>query len=442
MSDSTVPKTHPELDFDDRKIRHAGLMIVLLTFFVFGVWAFWAPIGGAALAPGVVVVKSHSKTVQHLEGGIVKHLAVREGDRVNRGDVLIELDNTQSAGELAIVEGKSITLNAEEARLLAERDGPASVVYLSDWASATDERVAGAIQWQNQIFLARLSSQVGQKKVLAQRIEQLRSQETGLEQLKKSKQRLIVSYEEEVADLNALLKEGFADKSRLREFERSLVQTGGDIADLNARIAGIKIKIGETQLEVIQVETEFQEKVADRLGKAQSDLFELDERVRVLTDRVRRVSIVAPVDGMVVGLAVHTEGGVIAPGSALMEIIPIGESLMVEAEVQPVDIDRVKVGMIAEVRFSAFNRNSTPVLEGEVLTLSADRLVDEQTGAPYYLARITLTPESHASLEQLDDIILQPGMPAEVLIKTGDRTFFEYLSKPFSNMFARAFIED
>ena len=182
--------------------------------------------------------------------------------------------------------------------------------------------------------------------------------------------------------------------------------------------------------------------MADRLGSTQNALFELAERVRVLTDRVRRVSVVAPVNGMVVGLAVHTEGGVISPGSALMEIVPLGESLMVEADVQPMDIDRVKVGMIAEVRFSAFSRNSTPVLEGKVLTLSADRLVDEQTGAPYYLARITLTPESHASLEQLDDIVLLPGMPAEVLINTGDRTLFEYLSKPFSNMFARSFIED
>ena len=431
-----------ELDFDDRNIRRIGTAIVSLTFIVFGVWAFWAPIGGAALAPAVVVVQSHSKTVQHLEGGIVKRLAVREGDSVRRGDVLLELDNTQSAGELGIVEGKSITFHAEEARLLAERDGQPAVTYPSDWASLGDERIVEAMQGQSQIFLARQNSQVGQKTVLKQRIEQLHSQTVGLEQLKKSKQALIASYKEEIADLNDLLKDGFADKRRLREFERNLAQANGDIADLGARIAGIEIKIGETQLEVLQVEKEFQEEVADRLGKTQGDLFELGERVRVLTDRVRRVSVVAPVDGMVVGLAVHTEGGVISPGSALMEIIPLGESLMVEAEVQPIDIDRVKAGMIAEVRFSAFSSNTIPVLEGKVLTLSADRLVDEQTGLPYFLARITLTPESLESLEQLDDIVLLPGMPAEVLIKTGDRTLFQYLSKPFRNMFARSFIED
>ena len=428
-----------ELDFDDRNIRRIGAVIVSLTFLVFGVWAFVAPIGGAALAPGVVVVKSHSKTVQHLEGGIVKRLAVREGDSVRRGDVLLELDNTQSAGELGIVEGKSITIHAEEARLLAERDGQSSVAYPDDWSSLADERVIEAMQGQNQIFIARQNSQIGQKTVLKQRIEQLHSQTIGLEQLKNSKQTLMGSYEEEIVDLNDLLKDGFADKRRLREFQRNLAQANGDIADLGARIAGIKIKVGETQLEILQVEKEFQEEVADRLGKAQGDLFELAERVRVLTDRVRRVSVVAPVDGMVVGLEVHTEGGVISPGSALMEIIPLGESLMVEAEVQPIDIDRVKTDMIAEVRFSAFSSNTIPVLEGRVLTLSADRLVDEQTGMPYFLARITLTPES---LEQLDDIVLLPGMPAEVLIKTGDRTLFQYLSKPFRNMFARSFIED
>lgn len=431
-----------ELDFDDRGIRHIGALIVLLTFVVFGFWAFLAPIDGAALAPGVVVVQSHSKTIQHLEGGIVKRLAVREGDSVRRGDVLLELDSTQSAGELGIVEGQSITLHAEEARLLAERDGLSSVAYPNNWSSLVDERIVEAMQGQNQIFLARKNAQLGQKTVLKQRVDQLRSQSVGLEQLKNSKQALVESYKEEIADLKDLLKDGFADKKRLREFERNLAQTNGDIADIISRIAGIKIKIGETQLEILQVDMEFQEEVADRLGKVQSDLFELGERARVLTDRVRRVSVLAPVDGMVVGLSVHTEGGVISPGSALMEIIPLGESLMVEAQVQPIDIDRVKTGMVAEVRFSAFSSNTLPVLEGKVLTLSADRLVDEQTGMPYFLARITLTPESLSDLEKLDNVVLLPGMPAEVLIKTGDRTLFQYLTKPLRNMFARSFIED
>jgi len=212
--------------------------------------------------------------------------------------------------------------------------------------------------------------------------------------------------------------------------------------DLSARIAAIKIKVGETELQALQIDKEFQQEVATGLGEVQSTIFELREKIQVLSDRVRRAQVLAPVDGMVVGLSVHTEGGVIAPGSPLMDIVPQKEGLMIEAQVEPLDIDRVKPNMRAEVRFSAFARANTPVFEGEVITLSADRLIDEVTGMPYFLARITLTPESEASLDAMEGLYLIPGMPAEVLIKTGDRTLFKYLAQPFSNMFARSFIED
>lgn len=430
------------VDTDDGPIRRIGMFILVITFVVFGLWSFLAPLGGAALAPGVVVVQSHRKTVQHLEGGIVKRLLVREGDTVSRGDVLLELDDTQSAGEMGIVQGQYITARALEARLIAERDGGAEVSYDPAWRGSGDAHIRETVRGQNQIFRARKNAHDGERAVLEQRISQLHSQEVGLSQLKKSKQTLMASYEEEIDDLKELLEEGFADKRRLREFERSYTQGLGDIADLGAQIAAIKIKIGETQLQALQIEKEFQQEVASGLSEIQSTIFELKEKIQVLTDRVQRSKVLAPVDGMIVGLSVHTEGGVVAPGRALMDIVPYKEGLMVEAQVQPLDIDRVKIGMKAEVRFSAFARNSTPILEGEVLTLSADRLVDEATGMPYFLARITLTPESKQSLDELHGIYLIPGMPAEVLIKTGGRTLFKYLAQPFSNMFARSLIED
>ncbi|OUS01270.1 hemolysin secretion protein D [Gammaproteobacteria bacterium 54_18_T64] len=437
----TSPET-PVLDIDDARIRSIGLVILLITFVVFGLWAVLAPLGGAALAPGVVVVKSHRKTVQHLEGGIVERLLVREGDTVSRGDVLLELDDTQSGAEMGIVNGQYIAARALEARLISERDGDIAVVYDQAWQQTQDAHIQEAVRGQNQIFLARKNAHDGERAVLEQRIGQLHTQEEGLTQLKNSKQALMISYQAEIDDLKELLKDGFADKRRLREFERSYAQSSGDIADLSSRIAAIKIKVGETQLQALQVDKEFQQEVATGLGEVQSTNFELRERIQVLSDRVRRAKVLAPVDGMVVALAVHTEGGVVRPGSALMDIVPHKESLMVEAQVQPLDIDRVKPGLRAEVRFSAFARADTPVFEGEVLTLSGDRLIDEATGMPYYLARITLTSESKTSLDELEGIYLIPGMPAEVLIKTGDRTLFKYLAQPFSNMFARSFIED
>lgn len=446
MIESTVkPLSLPEasvVDTDDGPIRRIGLVILVITFVIFGLWAALAPLGGAALAPGIVVVQSHRKTVQHLEGGIVKRLLVREGDKVSSGEVLLELDDTQSAAEMDIVQGQYINARALEARLVAERDGEPTVTYEQSWQDSTDAHIKNTVRGQNQIFRTRKNAHDGERAVLEQRVGQLHSQQEGLTQLKNSKQALVTSYEEEIVDLKELLKDGFADKRRLREFERSYAQGLGDIADLSARIAAINIQVGETQLQSLQINKEFQHEVASALGEIQSKIFELREKRQVLSDRVRRAQVLAPVDGMVVGLSVHTEGGVIASGSPLLDIVPLNENLMIEAQVQPLDIDRVKLGMRAEVRFSAFSRASTPVFEGEVLTLSADRLIDEATGQPYFLARITLTTESQQSLEGLEGIYLIPGMPAEVLIKTGDRTLLKYLAQPFSNMFARSFIED
>ncbi len=437
----SLPETN-QVNTDDVPFRRIGWVILLITFVVFGLWAALAPLDGAALAPGVVVVQSHRKTVQHLEGGIVKRLLVREGDTVSRGDVLLELDDTQSAAEMGIVQGQLVSARALEARLVAERDGEPEVTYDLAWKGSSDAHIRDTVRGQNQIFLARKNAHDGERAVLEQRIGQLHSQQAGLTQLKKSKQTLVASYREEIADLAELLKDGFADKRRLREFERSYAQGLGDIADLSARIAAINIKVGETQLQALQIDKEFQHEVASALEEVQGTIFELREKMQVLNDRVRRAQVIAPVDGMVVGLSVHTEGGVIASGSPILDIVPFGESLMVEAQVQPLDIDRVKLGMRAEVRFSAFARSTTPVFEGEVLTLSADRLLDDVTGQPYFLARITLTSESQQSFDELEGLYLIPGMPAEVLIKTGDRTLLNYLAQPFSNMFARSFIED
>lgn len=429
----------PELETDDKPVRYIGLLVILVTFVFFGGWSLLAPLGGAALAPGVVMVKNHRKTVQHLEGGIVRKVLVRDGDVVAAGDVLIELDDTRSRAELDIVRGQYSLAKAMEARLIAERDGLTQVIYPDSLDGSADQRTAEAIAVQNQIFLARTNAHAGEKKVLEQRIEQLRSQIEGLEQLKAARRNLAASYAAEIKDINELLEEGFADNRRLREFDRNHTQNLGDIADLESRIAGLKINIGETQLQIMQLEKEVQKEVAGQLGETQGALSELTEKIYVLSDRLQRGAVVAPVGGMVLGLTAHTEGGVIAPGSPIMDIVPLTEELLIEAKVSPLDIDRVSVGMQAEVRFSAFKRGATPVLVGVVTALASDSLVSEDKKTSYYLARVELTPES---LKDTANVQLVAGMPAEVLIKTADRTLFRYIAQPFSDMVARSFLEE
>lgn len=424
---------------DDKPIRLIGLIVLLSTLGVFGLWACLAPIDGAALATGFVTVKSHKKTIQHLDGGIVSQLLVKDGDIVKEGDLLLTLDGTENKAQLEIARGQYITLAAQVARLEAERDGKQAVVYPDTLNDVTDTRILEAKKTEDQIFIARKNAHEGEMEVLTQRIGQLNSKIEGLKGQRKSKQELVASYDEEARDLKELLAEGFADKQRLRDTERNYTLNRGEISALSSDIAAAQIQIGETKLEILQLEKKFQEELTGKLSEVQTDLYDVNQRMLATKDKVVRIDIKAPVSGRVMGMAMHTLGGVILPGHPILDIVPQQEELIIEAQVSPLDIDRVSIGLVAEVRFTAFKQALTPVIEGKVINLSADRLVEEKTGTPYYQAQIELTPESYQKMEHLE---LVPGMPVEVLIKTGERTVFEYLTKPISNAFARAFIED
>lgn len=428
-----------QLITDDKSIRLIGLIVLLSTFGVFGIWSALAPIDGAALAPGFITVKSHSKTIQHLDGGIVSQLLVKDGDIVQAGDLLLTLDGTENKAQLEIARGQFIALAAQVARLEAERDQKSVVVYPDTLADDGDPRIDEAKKTENQIFTARKNAREGEMVVLKQRIGQLNSKINGLKGQRRSKQALISSFSEEAKDLEELLAEGFADRQRLRDVERNHISNDGEISALSSEIAGSQIQIGETQLQILQLEKEFQEEITGKLSEAQTDLYDVYQRMRATKDKVIRIDIKAPVSGRVMGLAMHTIGGVILPGHPILDIVPQQEELIIDAQVSPLDIDRVTIGLIAEVRFTSFKQAVTPVIEGKVVTLSADRLIEEKTGTPYYQAKIELTPESYQKMTHLE---LIPGMPVEVLIKTGERTLFEYLTKPISNAFARAFIED
>ncbi len=424
---------------DDRSIRTIGVVILIATFGILGTWGYLAPIDSAALAPGYVTVKSHRKTVQHLDGGIVSQLMAKDGDVVKAGDVLLILDGTEIKAQLEIIRGQHITLSAQIARLIAERDQQNQINFPDELHNQSDPHIAQATHGESQLFNARKSALQGEISVLNQRISQLGSKIKGLQGQRSSKEALMISYGDEVHDLKELLAEGFADKQRLRDIERNHAQVTGEVAALSSEIAGNEIQIGETKLQILQLQKKFQEEVALKLGEVQAELYDVAQRLVATRDKVARTVIIAPADGRVLGLSVHNVGGVISPGKPILDIVPQQEELIIDAQVSPMDIDRVRAGLVAEVRFSAFKQALTPKMQGKVINLSADRLTDEKTEQPYYLAQIELTPDSFQKLGELE---LLPGMPAEVLINTGERTVFEYLMQPITNAFARAFIED
>ena len=431
--------TTTALNTNDRPIRNIGAAIVLTTFGIFGVWAFFAPMDSSALAPGVVVVKSYRKTVQHLDGGIVAKILTKDGALVTEGQPLLTLDDAQIKAQLEIARGQNITLAAQVARLRAERDQLKQIDYPQWLNDPSDSRTTEAKLAETNVFNSQRNSHEGEIAVLNQRISQIFSKIHGLQGQIDSKKQLVTSYVEEIKDQKELLAEGFADRQHLRELERNHAMQSGEIAQLNAEIATNQMLISETRLQILQVQKQFQEEVAGKLSEAQAELNDANERVAATKDKLERVVIKAPASGMVLGLAAHTENGVITPGNPILDIVPQDAELVIEAQVSPMDIDRVTVGLQAEVRFSAFKQSKTPKMEGKVINISPGRFVDEKTGNPYYLARVELIPESK---KKLGDLQLLPGMPAEVLIKTGERTLFQYLAQPVTNFFARSFIED
>ncbi|SDX73144.1 membrane fusion protein, epimerase transport system [Allochromatium warmingii] len=436
---STLPEV-PDLRTTDRPERALGLLILLGGLGGFLLWATFAPIDSAAVAPGVVTVETSRKTVQHLEGGIVSEILVREGDHVDEGSVLVRLDDTEARAQLEIVRGQFLAKRAEEARLLAERNNDTSVTFPTDLLELKDDpRMEETVTGQQRVFQARRQALNGEIDVLQQRVGQLEEQIRGLEALSASKTRRIKLYREEIAGLHKLFERGLGDKNRLRESERLEAELEGEHAEHQSSIAATRVQIGETKLQIVQVQRRFTSEVVEQLSKVQTELFDLRERIRTLEKTLERTEIRAPRRGAVMGMQIHTIGGVLRAGDPILDIIPENEPLIVEAQIDPGDIDRVAPGLEAYIRFSAFNSRTTPTVSGVVLTISADRLTDQASGLPYYLARIQVTV---AGMETLRGLTLLPGMPADVMIKTGERTFFEYLVRPLTDQIALGLKEE
>nr|MBS0021273.1 HlyD family type I secretion periplasmic adaptor subunit [Gammaproteobacteria bacterium] len=391
----------PSVPTDDRHTRLMGLSIVFVAFAGFGVWGATARLDSAVVAPGVVMVESYRKTVQHLEGGIVKDILVRDGDSVHAGDILLRLDETQARASLEIARSKYLATRALEARLSAERDLRQSIAFPEELLrlQGGDPRVQEILDGQGSVFRARHDALQSEISVLGQRVKQLQVQMSGLDTLQQTEQQRILSLKEEVNDIRKLFKKGYVDKGRVRALERTIAELQGERAKHLADIAQAQVQIGETQLHILQLRKRFLSDVVTELRDTQTEIFDLEERMRALEDTLLRTEIRAPTNGTVVGLGVHTVGGVISPSIPILEIVPQGEPLVVEARVQPTDIDNVHAGLPADARFSAFQARITPVVEGRVVTVSADRLLDPSDQMPYYLARVQVTPQGMERLQ-------------------------------------------
>lgn len=435
---TTAADNFQDLPTSDAKTRRIGFSIIFVVFGIFGTWAALAPLDSAANAPGVVTVQTYRKTVQHLEGGIVKELLVHDGDTVKKGDPLIILDDSQVGAEYEMNRSQLVAAKATEARLRAERDGKATIDF-GDALEPNTKRGQEAQLSETQIFNARRNSRMGEIAVLQERIGQLNEQIKGLGNMIGTKNNLGKSYGNEIGELRELLAQGFVDKQRMLEQERKLDGLKSEIADHNSTITKTRLQINETQLQIVQLTKDFNSDVAKQLADTQTKVYDLQERTAAYKDRMSRIVIRAPDDGMVIGMTVHTVGGIVRAATPLLDIVPSISDLIVEVHVLPVDIDRIGVGKTAKIRFSAFNSATTPEIEGVVTQVSADRLTDERTGNPYYLARLRVTEEGE---KKLGDRKLVPGMPADALINTGSRTMLQYILQPARNAIAESLIEE
>lgn len=417
-----------------------GLIAVLCFFGLFFAWAIFAPLSSAAIAMGELSVEGNRKTIAHLEGGIVIGVDVHEGDKVKAGQLLLRLEQTHPEATLALVKDRYLAAEIQSTRLKTERDGLATLEYPVEILQRMDEaEVQEMIATQQSIFEARQNSVNKRKQIFLRRIEQYRAEIQGLKDEIETQSNHLALIAEEVNALTGLIKRGMASKAKNLQLKKEAAQIEGAKARNKAAVARVEQNIAESELEINRLDTERLNEVVQELSDTQSQIYELKEKMRAAQNVLDRTEIRAPIDGTVVNLKTHTLGGIIGPGEALLEIVPSHDRLIVEARIKPDDIDVVKPALVAYIRFTAFSSVTQVPVTGKVLTVSADRLIDERTGEPFYSAKLELTEAlpKPLTLEQL-----YPGMQAEVMIMTGLRTPLDYLLTPLAERVRRAFREN
>jgi HlyD family secretion protein len=402
------------------------LWALIAVFALFGLIG----ISGAVVATGTVSVEGNYKTVQHLEGGIVSQILVKNGDRVGEGDPILRLDDAQVRASLGIARGRLSDAFIQQARLEAERDAKRSFTLPSRLLlDPADPQVARMLDAQRTLFAARQISRQGEMQVLSQRVEQISNDIGGIERQLIARTREFELNERELKAVLPLFEKGFVNQQRLGPLQRDQARLDGELGRLKSDLARARAAQAEAELKLEQSEREFQSQVADELRKVQAQVTEFTEQRGALEDRLSRTLVRAPRAGRIHALAPTTVGGVIAPGSAIAQVIPEGERMVVEVRIQPQDIDKVRGGYPAAVKFPAFNANKTPRLEGMVTNVSPAQVNDpQQNGKPYFTAQIELSASEIARLGREHPLV--PGMPAEVYIETSSRSILSYIIKP------------
>jgi membrane fusion protein, type I secretion system len=416
-----------------------GLAVVVVLAGGLGGWASTAEISGALIAPGSIVVDSNVKKVQHPTGGVVGEVRVHDGDVVKAGDIVVRLDDTVTKAGLAIVTKNLNGLWARAARLETEQQGADKIKFPSMLRDqADDPDVKAVMASETKLFEVRSTGRIGQKAQLRERITQLNEEISGLSAQEAAKTHEIELVNKELVGVQQLYEQHLVQMSRLTTLERDGARLAGERAQLIASRAQAKGKITETELQIIQVDKDLVSDVSKDLRETNDKIGEFVERKVTAEDQLRRIDIRAPQDGMVLQSTVHTIGGVVSAGDAIMMIVPQADNLSVEAKVNPQDIDQLQIGQKTLLRLSAFNQRTTPELNGVVSRVSPDTTTDQRTGQSTYTIRVSMAPEEIA---RLGDVKLIPGMPVEAFVQTGDRTMLSYLVKPLHDQLMRAFRE-
>jgi epimerase transport system membrane fusion protein len=415
----------------------AGWCIIAIFFGGFGTWAATAPLNGAVIAPAVVKVQGNRKSVQHLDGGIVKELRVKEGDKVAAGDVLIVLDNTQARAEYEILSQELVVQRATEVRLLTELDHGSELVMPQDLEARRNESYVKSI-WNGQVrqFESRRAALEGQHSVIQERINQLKAQIAGVEAQIHSFNDQRESVKKESESIAPLVERGLVAKPRMLQLERTGFGLEGQLGDMNANIAKFRQAIAEQAQQIAQLDSDRMTEVTKELRDTQAKLLEVNSKRMNAQAVLGRMEIRSPYTGKVVGLNVFSVGGVINRGEKILDIVPEQDALTVEAQVAVEDISDVHPDMRAEVHLTAYKQRTTPVVRGDVVQVSADRLTDSKSDKPYYVAMVRI---DEGDLAKLPHVHLYPGMPATVMIPTVERTTLDYLIGPLKMSFNQAF---